>query len=192
MTVLAQINEELKEKFESANPLRERESMEDNPIGLDKEVAASLARDLNSHQASLFVLSHQYQKHHWLVEGPQFRDLHLYLEDQYNAIHKDLDAIAERMTVLGGIPTSSPTALAREAYIRHEPEGYFALRDMLNHDLKAERAVCVTLRKTIAKAMEGGDYGTETLLRQVLAAAEDRAHHMEHYLADDSLIPAGK
>ena len=156
-------------------------------MGLKQEDAVAIAKELNRHQSSLFILFHQYQKHHWLVEGPQFRDLHLYLEDSYTQVHKDLDAIAERITVLGTIPTSSPVELTKQAYVVHEPEGYFPLRQMLEHNLKMERLICTMLRKTIARASEAQDFGTATLLKQVLMAAEDRAHHLDHYLAEDGL-----
>jgi bacterioferritin (cytochrome b1) len=58
---------------------------------------------------------------------------------------------------------------------------------MLEHDLKMERAICVMLRKTIARSQKASDFGTATLLKQVLMAAEDRAHHLDHYLAEDGL-----
>jgi starvation-inducible DNA-binding protein len=187
MTSLKEISKDLVVKFGGKEPSRSPKWTEDNPIGLDQSEAVAIARELDQHQASMFVLFHQYQKHHWLVEGPQFRDLHLYLEDSYNAVHKELDAIAERITVLGAIPTASPKALAESSYVEHEPEGYFKLRDMLEHDLEMERAICVMIRKTISRSQEANDFGTATLLKQVLMAAEDRAHHLDHYLAEDGL-----
>lgn len=187
MSTIQSIEKELKERFKSAKPERKPDHVEENPIGLDHDEAIAIARELNRHQASMFVLFHQYQKHHWLVEGPQFRDLHLYLEDSYNAVHKDLDAIAERITVLGALPSASPSELVKQAYVVHEPEGYFPIRDMLTNDLKTEKAICCTLRDTIARAEKAKDFGTAQILKQTLVAAEDRAHHLEHYLADDSL-----
>lgn len=179
MTVLKEINKE--------NLMREPDWTEENPIGLKHDHAIGLAGELNRHQASLFILFHQYQKHHWVVEGPQFRDLHLYLEDSYNEVHKDLDAIAERITVLGALPSASPTALVEKAFVKHEPEGYFPLRTMLKNDLNMEREICTKLRNTIGRAQEIGDHGTATLLKGVLMNAEDRAHHLDHYLAEDGL-----
>lgn len=187
MSVIKDIERELNERFKAAQPERAPDHAEENPVGLDHDKAIALARELNRHQASMFVLFHQYQKHHWLVEGPQFRDLHLYLEDSYNAVHKDLDAIAERLTVLGAIPSGSPSELVRQAYVIHEPEGYFPIRDMLANDLKVEKAICCALRETITRATEAQDFATETLLKQTLGRCEDRAHHLDHYLADDSL-----
>lgn len=170
-----------------SRPWRGKETFQDNPIGLSHEVAAELAAELDRHQASLFVLFHQYQKHHWLVEGPQFRDLHLFFQEAYEEVHKTVDQLAERMTALGGIPTSGPAAFSSVAYLEQEPEGMFHIRTMLEHDREAERQIALRLRDTIHQATDLGDYGTEFLLKSALLRVEERAHHLDHYLGEDSL-----
>lgn len=167
--------------------LAERTEIENNPIGLSSSTVAKLANELDKLVSSQFVLFHQYQKHHWLVEGPQFRDLHLYLEESYHAVHAELDAIAERLTVLGGLPTSSPTEQEKLSIITHEKEGLFSVNDMLQADMEAEKILAEYLRKIIKLATAEEDYGTETLLKQTLMKVEDRAHHLDHYLSDMSL-----
>ena len=168
-------------------PWKTISQIEDNPVALPKDAAARLLPQLDRHVASLFVLFHQYQKHHWLVEGPQYHDVHVFLGDAYAEVHKQVDALAERMTALGGIPTSSPVEQARLAYVEHEPEGAFRLRAMLELDRAHEARICQELRGTIRQAFELGDFGTETLLRGILVQCEQRAHHVDHYLGDDSL-----
>lgn len=169
------------------NVWKNQSTIEDNPIGLPKEVAQELIPQLDQHQASLFVLFHQYQKHHWLVEGPQFRDLHLFLGEAYDEVHKQVDKIAERMTALGGTPTSSPAGFAKKAYLEHEPEGTFRIRDMLMRDRAHEGRIAQKLRETIERARDLGDPGTEHLLKEILLEVEDRAHHLDHFLGGDSL-----
>jgi DNA-binding ferritin-like protein len=133
------------------------------------------------------TLYHQYHKHHWLVEGPQFRDLHLFFEDNYTEIHKAFDKIAERLTVMGYAPTSAPSEFAKISYIEHEPQGVFRIRESLEEDMKAERTIAIELRNSIKEAFELGDYATKNLLEKQLYKTEDRAHHIEHFLGDDSL-----
>lgn len=187
-TTFDTIVQEMNQRFKATRPDRSPEQTEENVIGLLHESAIATAQELNRHQASLFVLFHQYQKHHWLVEGAQFRDLHMFLEECYQEVHKDLDALAERMTVLGAIPSASLEKLAEEAYLKHEQEGYFNVRTMLGHDLEGERILCTMLRRTITSAQDRSDYGTATLLKQILMRCEDRAHHLDHYLAKDGLV----
>jgi starvation-inducible DNA-binding protein len=167
--------------------LRQPGQYEGNPVGLSREACEAIGPELDRHLAAFAVLYHQYHKHHWLVKGPQFRDLHLFLEEHYEEIHKHFDMIAERLTAVGFVPTCGPAAQEKLAYIRHEPEGYFPVRDMLELDVLAEGTVCVRLRETIDLCTKHGDHGTRRLLETILLAAEDRAHHLEHFLEDDTL-----
>lgn len=169
-----------------AQPFRPAGSVEDNPIGLPKDYVKKILPHLDAQIASLFVLFHQYQKHHWLVEGPQFMDLHKFLQGNYEQVHKQIDMLAERMTALGGIPTCHPVEQAKIAYFEHEPEGTFRVRHMLEHDLEAEGILARKLREAIRVAAEQ-DPGTEQLLKSILHDLEDRAHHLHHFLGEDSL-----
>jgi DNA-binding ferritin-like protein len=168
-------------------PWKSKGTLEGNPISLSNDVTARLIPELDAYLASLFVLFHQYQKHHWLVEGPQYRDLHLFLGKAYQEVHKQADRVAERITALGGIPTSNPVEQARIAYITHEPEGTFRIRAMLELDLRHEGRIAQRLRDTIRLAQELGDPGTEHLLKEIILDVEERAHHLNYFLGADSL-----
>jgi DNA-binding ferritin-like protein len=170
----------------NVQPFRPAGYVEDNPLGLPKDYVKKILPHLDAHIASLFVLFHQYQKHHWLVEGPQFMDLHKFLQGNYEQVHKQIDMLAERMTALGGIPTCNPVEQAKIAYFDHEPEGTYRIRHMLERDLEAEGILARKLRETIRVAAEQ-DPGTEQLLKSILHDLEDRAHHLHHFLGEDSL-----
>ena len=178
---------EAERRAQQGEPWRAQSMIEDNPVGLGSDVATALIPVLDELQASFWVLYHQYHKHHWLVEGPQFMQLHVFLEEHYNEVHAHLDAIAERMTALGGIPTSDPGNQARLAFVTHEPEGTYRIRPSLRHDRAVERQLAVRLREAITKAFELGDYGTKNLLESILFKTEDRAHHLDHFLGEDGL-----
>jgi starvation-inducible DNA-binding protein len=171
----------------SNSPWRSADELEDNPVGLAREAAAEIVPELDKHLSAFFVLFHQYQKHHWLVEGPQFRDIHHFLEEGYTEIHKQLDAVAERITAIGGVPTSAPAAQAELSYIEHEPEGIFRIRDMLERDREHEKQIAIALRATIKLCTSNEDFASETLLKGILLRVEDRAHHLDHFLGEDSL-----
>jgi len=169
------------------NPWKSKATIEENPVGLPREVASKLVPELDRHLASLFTLFHQVQKHHWLVEGPQFMDLHKVLQEHYEELHEEADRIAERITALGGIPTSAPQEQARLSYVEHEPEGAFRVRAMLERDREHEGQIARKVRATIKLAADAGDYGTAQLLSEILLEVEDRAHHLDHFLGGDSL-----
>ena len=167
--------------------LREKSEYEGNPVGLSKDTATTMARELDRHLASFIIMHSQYHKHHWLVEGPQFRDLHLFFEEHYTEIHEQYDALAERLTVMGCTPTCHPLKQAELAYIEHEEEGVFRVRDMLKKDMEDEQTIAVELRKSIKLAFEHSDFATKALLEGILIKTEDRCHHIEHFLGEDGL-----
>lgn len=169
------------------NKLRERTEYDGNPVGLDKDTAVLMGRELDKHLAAFHTLYSQYHKHHWLVEGPQFRDLHHFFEENYDQIHKQYDKIAERLTVMGIAPTCKPENKAELSYIEHEQEGVYGIRDMLKNDMVNEREVSKALRETIELANEKGDYATKAMLEKILYKTEDRCHHLEHFLGKDSV-----
>jgi starvation-inducible DNA-binding protein len=162
-----------------------------NPIELPRKAASKLIDALNADVASLFILFHQYQKHHWVAEGPQFRDLHLLLEEHYTAVHQQADAFAERIVTLGGVPISSASAQLARGYVQEEPEGILDLREMLSNDLQTNQQILVKLREHIQLARELQDWGTEQLVKRHLREQEFRTqdimHLLEHETLDDIL-----
>lgn len=165
----------------------------DNPFGLPHETASQIVEALNKDLASMFTLYHQYHKHHWIVEGAQFLELHLLLEAHYTELHDQFDAVAERIVALGGLPVTGPTDIEKHAYVTHETEEMFDLREMIKHDVEAECSIAENMRRHISQANKLGDFGTESLLKEILEAGEKRAAFLEKHLMRESLskrIPA--
>lgn len=165
----------------------------DNPFGLPHETASQVVNALNQDLASMFVLYHQYHKHHWIVEGAQFLELHLLLEEHYTQLHTQFDEVAERIVALGGLPATGPSVIEQHSYIQHEAEGMFDLREMLDHDVTAECALAEHIRGHVGLSNKLGDYGTEAMLKAILEATEKRAAFLEKHLMRESLsksIPA--
>ena len=163
------------------------DEMVGNAIELNRDTTQQLTEALNTDVASLFVLFHQYQKHHWVAEGPQFRDIHLMLEEHYTATQLEADAFAERIVTLGGVPVSGATAQLKRGYITEEPEGILDLRQMLSNDLKANQQILVKLREHIKLARDLGDYGTEQLIKRHLREQEFRTQDIMHMLEHETL-----
>jgi len=159
----------------------------DNPFGLPHDTASQVVAALNQDLASMFTLYHQYHKHHWIVEGAQFLELHLLLEEHYTQLHTQFDAIAERIVALGGLPVTGPAEIEKHAYIKHEPEGMFDLREMIEHDVKAECDLATHMREHITLANRLGDFGSESLLKEFLEQGEKRAAFLEKHLMRESL-----
>jgi len=160
----------------------------DNAVELERSITVPVVEGLNFLLASFYTLYHQYQKHHWLVEGAEFGDLHQLFDDYAEKTRGYAEDLGERVNGLGGVPVSSPVKLQEMACFAFEEEGAFDCRTMIANDLKAEAEIIKMLRRQIATAASLGDYGTEHYLKEILVASEERAFHLNHYLADDSLV----
>ena len=167
--------------------LRRKKEYEGNPVGLSDEACKEISKDLDRHLAALWVMYAQYHKHHWLVEGPQFRDLHLFLQEHYEEVNLQLDAVAERMTLLGYTPSTRLDKYQKLSYVEQENEDVLHIRESLKNDMHAERKIAVEFRKTIKLCIEHSDFGTKSMLEGFLFKIEDRAHHLEHFLGEDDL-----
>jgi starvation-inducible DNA-binding protein len=162
-------------------------TLRSNRLGLDEKTTGEMVRLLNTDLASMFTLYHQYHKHHWIVEGAQFLELHLLLEAHYTELHDQFDVIAERIVALGGLPVTGPAEIEQQAYVEHEPAGMLDLREMLEHDVSAEGLIAQNLRKHIQAANQLGDYGSESMLKEILQAGEKRAAFLQKHLQPESL-----
>ncbi|GAB4245182.1 MAG: Dps family protein [Stanieria sp.] len=161
-----------------------------NPIGLDKEIAIPVCEGLNLALASFQGLYLQYQKHHFVVEGSEFYSLHQYFQESYDAVQNHAHEIGERLNGLGGTPVASFSKLAQYCCFTPEEDGIFNCRQMIEHDLAAEQKIIDLIRRQAAQAESVGDRATRYLYEQILLATEERAFHLDHFLANDSLTLA--
>ena len=162
----------------------------DNPIGLDKQIVIPVCEGLNIALASFQTLYLQYQKHHFVVEGSEFYSLHEYFQESYDAVQGHAHEIGERLNGLGGTPAASFAKLAELCCFTPEEDGIFNARQMIENDLAAEQAIINVLRRQAVQAESNGDRATRYLYEQILLATEERAFHLDHFLANDSLTLA--
>lgn len=159
----------------------------DNPVLLEHSVTKPVCEGLNLALASFQGLYLQYQKHHFVVEGSEFYSLHQFFGDSYQEIQGYVDDLGERSNGLGGVPPGSFSKLAELCCFTQEPEGVFTCRQMVEHDLEAEQAIIQLLRRLAGQAESLGDRATRYLYEQILLKTEERAYHLAHFLAHDSL-----
>lgn len=173
-----------------AQVLRSIDRVYDNPILLDQSVTAPVCEGLNIALASFQALFLQYQKHHFVVEGAEFYSLHEFFAESYGQAQDYVHKLGERLNGLGGIPAASFTKLAELCCFTPEADGVYSCRQMVEHDLQAEQAIIGVLRRQAAQADSLGDRATRYLYEQILLETEDRAFHLAHFLAHDSLTLA--
>ncbi len=159
----------------------------DNPVLLDRSVTAPVTEGFNVVLASFQALYLQYQKHHFVVEGAEFYSLHELFSDHYEQVQDHIHEIGERLNGLGGVPAASFSKLAELTCFAQEPDGVYSCRQMVENDLAAEQAIIKVIRGQASQAESLGDRGTRHLYEQILIKTEERAYHLAHFLAKDSL-----
>ena len=164
------------------------ETVEENALRLERDKAEQIVDALNTELASTYVLYHQLKKHHWVVEGAEFRDLHIFFQEAYENAEEGADRIAERAQALGGVPVSGPSNLEARATVEFEGEDVYDLRTMMENDLEIYGEIIESMRDSIELAANLGDHATAQILREILVEVEDDAHHVEHYLEDETLV----
>jgi DNA-binding ferritin-like protein len=162
----------------------------ENAILLERNVTVPICEGLNIALASFQALYLQYQKHHFVVEGAEFYSLHEFFNESYEAVQGYVHKIGERLNGLGGIPAASFTKLAELCCFDPESDDLYDSRAMVEHDLAAEQAIITILRRQASQAESLGDRATRYLYEQILLETEDRAFHLAHFLAHDSLTLA--
>jgi DNA-binding ferritin-like protein len=162
----------------------------DNPILLDKSVTAPVCEGLNMVLASFQALYLQYQKHHFLVEGSEFYSLHEFFNNSRGEAEGHVHDLGERLNGLGGVPVASFAKLAQLCCFSPEADGAYDCRQMVEHDLAAEQAIIQLLRRQASQAESLGDRATRYLYEKILLDTEERAYHLSHFLAHDSLTVA--
>jgi starvation-inducible DNA-binding protein len=170
------------------NVRREFDTVEENELRLDMEKSEQIIDALNTDLADTYTLYHQLKKHHWNVEGAEFRDLHIFLGEAAMNAEEATDEIAERLQALGGAPVASMPNQAERATVEPEDGDVYDIRTSLKNDLEMYGDVIESLRDHVELATNLGDHATAEVLRQILVQTEEDAHHIEHYLEDDTLV----
>lgn len=168
--------------------LREFGTVEENELRLEKEKAEQVIDALNTDLAATYVLYHQLRKHHWNVVGAEFRDLHIFLGEAAERAEAAADEIAERVQALGGTPIAGMSALEEAAPVEPEDQDIYDIRTSLSNDLEIYGDIIESLRDHIELATNLGDHASAEILRQILVEVEEDAHHLEHYLEEDTLV----
>jgi DNA-binding ferritin-like protein (oxidative damage protectant) len=88
---------------------------------------------------------------------------------------------------LAGFPWRDPRLAVERSLVDFEGETVYDVRSSLAVDLDGYETLATTLREDAILAQRLGDLGTADLLQEILSDVEEDAHHIDHFLADDTL-----
>lgn len=108
----------------------------------------------------------QYMGHHYTAQGMESpAAIDLFKKISIDEM-KHAEALAERISYLGGVPTTTPTEIKKDG----------DLRQMIRDDLDAENGAIARYRTHIEVCEEEGDLSTRRLLEDILIAEEGHAN----------------
>ena len=164
-------------------------TLRDLPIGLDHKVREESCTLLNQVLADTIILYNLYKKHHWLVAGHTFYQLHLLFDKHAEEQLELVDLLAERVQSLGGIAVSDPRHVAEITKIERPPNGAEEVPEMISRLLEAHEIIIKETRKAIDKTEESKDWGSNDLLMSdVLRRNELQVWFVAEHLVDAPLV----
>lgn len=161
------------------------------PIALAESVCKESVDNLNQLVADSMTLRDLYKKHHWQVSGPTFYQLHLLFDKHFAEQSKLIDAIAERIQLLGGVSVAMAHDVAETTLIPRPPKGREPVPVQLSRLLHAHEIVLKEARTMARLANEGDDAGTNDLLvSDVIRTNELQVWFIAEHVVDTPIVYA--
>jgi starvation-inducible DNA-binding protein len=133
-----------------------------------------LTDSLQAVLVDLIELANQGKQAHWNLVGPNFRDLHLQLDEVIEATREFSDEIAERMRALHATPDGRTRVVAEATTLEQFPGGEVLTidtADMVTARLEAAVATC----RRVHDAVDEEDPTSSDLLHQIIQKLEQFA-----------------
>lgn len=144
------------------------------PTHLGPEARRDITGAMNIILADVFALYLKTKNFHWHMSGPHFRDYHLLLDDQSDALYAMTDPVAERIRMLGGVTLHSIGHIARLQRIDDNDADYVEPQDMLAELREDNLAVLDRLREVHELCDKHRDVATASLVEEWIAQGERR------------------
>ncbi len=159
------------------------------PIALGFEARVESVQLLNQILSDSMILYALYKKHHWLVRGPTFYQLHLLLDKHAGEQLALIDLLGERVQTLGGVAVGDPRLAAEITTVPRPPDGAEEVPSMLSRLLEAHEIIIEKVRQAITKTAETRDDGTNDLLMSdVLRTNELQVWFVSEQLVDIPVV----
>ena len=146
----------------------------DTPTDLSPEAVEKISAAVNPLIADAFALYLKTKNFHWHVSGRHFRDYHLLLDEQSEAIFATTDQLAERVRKLGGVTLRSIGQISKLQTIQDNNEDYVPPREMLRELMEDNKHMAAAMRKAHKLADDHEDTGTAQLLELFVDETERR------------------
>src|SRR5438477_11081009 len=161
------------------------------PLELEEPVRLEMTERLNQLLADTITLRDLYKKSHWQVAGPTFYQLHLLFDKHFSEQTELVDAIAERIQLLGGVSLAMAPDVAETTRIPRPPRGREEVPVQMSRLLDAHQIIIRDCRELADRAARIGDQGTNDLVvSEVLRSNELQVWFISEHLVNMPLVEA--
>jgi starvation-inducible DNA-binding protein len=161
------------------------------PLQLEEPVRLEMTEQLNQLLADSMTLRDLYKKSHWQVAGPTFYQLHLLYDKHFDEQVELVDAIAERIQLLGGVSLAMAHDVAETTQIERPPRGREEVPVQISRLLDAHQIIIGSCRELGKRASTLGDDGTNDLvISEVLRTNELQQWFINEHLVNVPLVKA--
>ena len=147
-------------------------------LGLPEDVRRSSVDALNAILVDLIMIRDMYKKHHWQMSGITFNQLHRLLDSHYEQTVELVDAVAERIAVLGGVAIAMPREVAAMTPAKQLTRLITAIETLLPHTHE--------LAQTSDAA--GDDRTNDLVVSDVMAVLEKQSWFLSEHLIDTPVL----
>src|SRR5499427_9407671 len=161
------------------------------PLELEEPVRLEVTAQLNQLLADTMTLRDLYKKSHWQTAGPTFYQLHLLFDKHFGEQVELVDAIAERIQLLGGISIAMAADVAETTQIERPPRGREEVPVQLSRLIDAHQIIISQARPLARRASELGDDGTNDLVvSDIIRTNELQVWFLSEHLVEMPLVEA--
>ena len=153
-----------------------------NSIGIDKEQASKLSRELNDLLANYQLFYQNLRGLHWNIKGKEFFELHVKFEEFYNDTVIKVDEIAERILTLEGEPFHTYSDYLQTAEIKEEKNivnGKQGVEIIINNF----KVLIAKERAILSLASNTEDEGTVSLMSDYISQTEKTLWMLNSYMS---------
>lgn len=142
------------------------------PTDLKPQEVQAITEAINPLIADSFALYVKTKNFHWHLSGPRFRDFHLMLDEQAEAILASIDPMAERIRRIGGTTIRSISHVSALQTIQDDNDEFVSAEDMIRRLLDDNTHIATSQREAIEVCEQNNDSVTSNVLQEILDQTE--------------------
>ena len=141
---------------------------------LSSQETKAVTEVVNPLIADAFALYVKTKNFHWHLYGSHFRDYHVLLDEQAEAIFESIDIMAERVRKVGGMTIRSISHIGQLQTIEDDNSSLVPPGEMIRILMEDNGHIAKMIRDAINVCDENRDSPTSNLLQDILDKTERR------------------